>query len=264
MTPSLVVPVVAGVVAGIVANYIADSLPLSRRLGVPFCANCGSPYPWNAYLWGRACPHCGHGRGVRPMLLLGAMVCLSIFTWLQPHKMGYLAGLLLLTYFGVIVTIDIEHRLILHPTSIVGALLAFGIGVGIWGAVRTLEGGLAGLAVMLALYGFGILFSRLRARRLRAAGRDPDEEDALGWGDVILGGIIGLLLGWPLIVAGLVMGILLGGLLGLIVIVATLIRGSYRQQALMLFMPYAPSFILSTFLILFTPELISGLMPRVP
>lgn len=176
--------------------------------------------------------------------------------------MGYILGLLLLTYFAVIVTIDIEHRLILHPTSVVGALLALAIGTWVRGPIPTLSGGLAGLAVMLVLFAIGLGFTRIRSRRLEAAGKVPDGEDALGWGDVILGGIIGLVLGWPLIGLGLFMGILLGGVLGLAVIIATLIRGRYRQQALMLFMPYGPSFVISAFLILFMPNLISGIMPK--
>ncbi len=176
--------------------------------------------------------------------------------------MGYVLGLLLLTYFAVVVVIDLEHRLILHPTSIVGAVLAGGIGLWLHGAQVTLLGGLAGLVVMLALYAIGLVFSRIRTQRLRKSGREPDGEDALGWGDVILAGILGLVLGWPLIGLGLFLGILLGGIIGLILIVATMLRRQYREKAWMLFMPYGPAFIVSAFLILFIPSLIAGAMPR--
>lgn len=262
MALSLLIPVLAGLAAGVAANYIADSLPFTRGLSRAVCAHCGSAYPWGLYLAGRDCPHCGHRRGPRPWLVLVAMLALSVFTWLEPHRMGYALGMLLLTYFAVIVTIDVEHRLILHPTSIVGAALGLAIGIWVRGVMPTLGGGLVGLAVMLILYTIGLLFGRLRARRLQAAGLHPDGEDALGWGDVILGGIIGLLLGWPLIGLGLFLGILLGGIVGLAVIAATVVRGRYRQQALMLFMPYGPSFVLSAFLILFMPNLISGFIPK--
>ncbi len=262
MSGSLVLPLLAGVGCGFAANYIADSLPLSRKLTLPACAQCGAQYDWSTYLTLRACPNCGHRRGLRPWMVLVGMLALSFYTWLQPQRMGYVLGLLLLTYFAVVVIVDLEHRLILHPTSIVGAFLAAGIGLWIRGLAPTLLGGLAGLAVMLLLYTIGLLFSRLRARRLRATGQEPDGEDALGWGDVILGGILGLVLGWPLIGLGLFLGILLGGVVGLVLIVTTIVRGHYRQQALMQFMPYGPAFIVGAFLILFTPNLIAGILPK--
>lgn len=194
--------------------------------------------------------------------VLAGMIALSLYTWFQPHRMGYVLGLLLLTYFAVVVVIDLEHRLILHPTSIVGAILAGGIGVWVHGLQATLLGGLAGTVVMLTLYAIGLVFSRIRSQRLRNSGREPDGEDALGWGDVLLAGILGLVLGWPLIGLGLFLGILLGGIVGLILIVATVLRRQYREKALMLFMPYGPAFIVSAFLILFVPSLIAGAMPR--
>lgn len=262
MNASLVFALIAGVVSAIVANYIADSLPTTRRLGRPACSQCGIAYPWSTYLTYGACANCGHRRGPRPWIVLACMIALSLFTWFQPHRMGYVLGLLLLTYFAVVVIVDLEHRLILHPTSLVGAVLAAGIGFWVRGLVATVLGGVAGLAVMLLLYGIGLLFSNLRARRLKAAGREPDGEDALGWGDVILGGILGLLLGWPLIGLGLFLGILLGGIIGLVLILATIVRGRYRQNALMVFMPYGPAFIFSAFLILFLPNWIAGFVPK--
>ncbi len=262
MTVSLVIPLLIGLLSGIAANYVADSLPMSRRLGRPVCAQCGIPYAWRSYLTGGACPSCGHKRGLRTWIVLVIMILLSAYSWLQPHRLGFAFSMLLLTYFAVVVIIDLEHRLILHPTSAVGALLAAGIGIWARGLGATLLGGLIGTAVMLVLYGIGLAFSRMRNRRLAAAGREPDGDDALGWGDVILGGILGLLLGWPLIGLGLFLGILIGGIVGLAIIAATIVRGSYRKQALMVFMPYGPSFILSSFLILFVPEMIANLVPK--
>ncbi len=262
MTESLAVPLLVGLVSAIAANYFADSLPVNHALRRPQCLQCGNPLDWRTYLAARACPTCGNRRGWRPWVVVGCMIAVSLYTWLQPHRMGYAAGMLLLTYFAVVVIVDLEHRLILHPTSIVGAVLAAAIGWWTRGPLPTVLGGLVGLGVMLVLYGIGILFSRLRARRLEASGRQPDGEDALGWGDVILGGILGLVLGWPLIGLGLFLGILLGGVVGLALLLATVLRGRYREQALMLFMPYGPAFIVSAFLILFLPNLIAGVVPK--
>jgi prepilin signal peptidase PulO-like enzyme (type II secretory pathway) len=191
-----------------------------------------------------------------------ALVCLSLFTWLEPHPMGFLVGLILLTYFAVVVVIDVEHRLILRPTSVFGACLALAIGWWLHGPLPTLLGGAAGLAIMAVFYFLGVLFSRVRNRRLRAMGKSEDGEEALGAGDVTLAGILGLLLGWPLIWFGLLLGVLLGGLIGLIIVLVVLVRGQYARRALMLFMPYGPSFVLSAFLIMFIPNLVAGLLPR--
>jgi leader peptidase (prepilin peptidase)/N-methyltransferase len=67
-------------------------------------------------------------------------------------------------------------------------------------------------------------------------------EDALGFGDVNLAGIVGLLLGWPLIIFGLLFAILVGGAFSLLLVAAMMIRRRY--QAFMA-IPYAPFLVLS-------------------
>lgn len=262
MSFSLIVPLVAGALSAVAVNYFADTLPRTRRLSAPACARCGTAYRWNTYLVGRQCPVCGNDRGLRPWIVWGGMLALGIYTWLQPHRMGYVLGMLLLSYFAIVIVIDVEHRLIMHPTSLAGGLLALGIGIWLRGVLLTLLGGLAGLAIMSVLYYVGVLFSKLRARRLEAAGMPGDNEEALGGGDVILAGVLGLLLGWPLIWFGLLLGILLGGLIGLVLVIASFVRGRYGRQALMLFMPYGPAFIVSAFFILFLPNVIRGIVPN--
>lgn len=259
---TLVIPIVVGWIGGWVANYLADVLPITRRISRPACSQCAHPYDLLPYLGFRPCESCGHRRGIRPWLVQLIMVAASLYTWTKPHPMGYALGMLLLTYFGVVVVIDLEHRLILHPTSIVGALLALGIGYRVHGLSETLLGGLGGFLIMLALYYLGVLFSKYRARRMRAAGQEVDTEEALGAGDVILAGILGLVLGWPIIWFSLLLGILLGGVVGIILLVTMLVRGHYGKQALMVFMPYGPYFILSAFFILFLPNWIVGVLGR--
>src|SRR5512138_1357003 len=259
----IVVPIIAGWLGGWVVNYLADTLPRTRRFSRPTCAQCGEPYRIANYLLVGACERCGHKRELRPWLVQIAMIAVSLYTWFRPQpKMGYALGLLLLIYFAVVVVIDLEHRLILHPTSIVGAVLALGIGLLMNGIVPTVLGGLAGFGIMLALYYLGVLFSRYRARKLRAAGQEADEEEALGAGDVILAGILGLVLGWPLIWFTLLLGILLGGLVGIVLLIGMMVRGLYGKQALMVFMPYGPYFVLSAFFILFLPNWIISMWPK--
>jgi leader peptidase (prepilin peptidase)/N-methyltransferase len=273
----LVIPLLAGWLSGWVVNYLADTLPLTRRLSTPICAHCNQPYRIGDYLLFRACTNCAHRRGIRPWLVQLAMLAVSLYTWFRPpemrygiqalkwswlHAFEYPIAILLLTYFALVVVIDLEHRLILHPTSVVGALIALVIGMLLSGPLPTLEGGLAGLAIMLALYYLGVLFSKFRARRLKAAGQEADTEEALGAGDVILAAVLGLVLGWPMIWFALLLGILLGGIVGILLLAAMLLRGLYGRQALMVFMPYGPYFVLSAFIILFLPNWITGVLGR--
>jgi prepilin signal peptidase PulO-like enzyme (type II secretory pathway) len=154
-----------------------------------------------------------------------------------------------------------EHRLILHPTSIFGSLLALTVGFIKHGISTTLIGGLSGLLIMLALYYFGVLFAKIRAKRMLANGQDADEEEALGAGDVILAAIIGFILGWPMIWFGLLLGILLGGLVSLLLVLGLILTRRYETNALMLFIPYGPYFITSTFLIVYLPHFVEKLVP---
>jgi leader peptidase (prepilin peptidase)/N-methyltransferase len=262
MNSSLILPLLAGLLSAVMVNYLADELPRTRLLTHPACRNCSTAYRWLDYLAMKNCRNCGFSRGFRPWVVLGAMLALALFAWLQPHRLGFAIGMILLTYFAVVIVIDVEHRLILQPTSVFGALLALAIGWSLHGILPTLLGGVAGFAIMSGFYYLGVLFTRMRERRLAALGQPADGEEALGGGDVTLAAILGLLLGWPLIWFGLLMGVLLGGLIGLLIVLVALLRGRYGSRAFSLFMPYAPSFVLSAFLIMFVPTFVSGLLPR--
>jgi len=164
-------------------------------------------------------------------------------------------------YLGLVFVIDLEHRLILHPTSIFGALLGLGVGWLFHGIKTTLIGGMAGLIIMLTFYLFGMLFARIRANRMKKQGLEADDEEALGFGDVILACVLGLMLGWPLIWFGLLLGILLGGLVTLPMLLVRLTSKRYNDDAWMVFIPYGPFFIISTTLIIFFPKFLGSLLP---
>ncbi len=190
------------------------------------------------------------------------MPAVSINTWMNPpSKIEYLLGIILLTYFGTVFVIDMEQRLILHPTSIFGVVLGLIVGTVSHGVKATLLGGLGGLLIMLGFYYFGVLFARIRTKRMLALGQETDDEEALGAGDVILATILGLMLGWPLIWFGLLLGILLGGFFSLMLILWLVVTRKYGKNALMLFIPYGPYFIMSAFLIIFFSKFIQMMLP---
>jgi len=256
----LLLPILLGWFAGYFVNYASDVLPFTRRFSRPACPHCQSHFSWAEYLTLHACRSCGKGRSLRTWIVQILAVVSFTYFWLFPSKvLGFWLGAIILIYFGVITVIDLEHRLILHPTSVVGAILGVIVGIYIHsrtggfllGAGTSLLGGILGFGVMYLLYQFGALVARMRARRMQVAGQADDEEEALGGGDVYLLGILGLMVGKDFILNTLVLGVLFGGIVSLILIIALLARGRYSNGALMTFIPYGPYFIIAAFYILF-------------
>lgn len=245
MNISILIPIALGWLAGYLVNYLSDVLPVTRRFSRPVCPKCGGAMLWKDYLLLRGCPACGGGRGKRTIITQVVMLASSIYLWLAPPaRLGFPLALLLLTWLGIVFVIDLEHRLILHPVSIVGALLGFGIGLVAHGLIPTLAGGAFGFGVMLVFYFFGEVFARSMSKRRG----EEIEEVALGFGDVNLCGVTGLLLGWPVILAGLLFTIFAGGIASLLVIVVLLLRKRYQA---FIPIPYAPFLILSILFYLF-------------
>ena len=235
---------VIGLLVGLGINYLADVLPITRKFTRPVCIRCNTAFSTGDYLLGRKCRSCDKPRSWRyPVVLIASAVAAAIL-WIIPVTHDVIWPALLLTgYFGLVAVIDLEHRLVLHPVSIFGAFLGAAIGIGLHGVSRTLIGGVVGFGFMLALYWLGGVFGKWMARR---RGEEIDEV-ALGFGDVNLAGICGLLLGWPGVIAGLVAGILLGGFASLAVIAVQLIRRKYTPFTAI---PYAPFLILGTVILL--------------
>lgn len=262
MDMTLLIPVILGWLSGLFINYASDVLPRTRRMSQPACVVCQAPFSWQEYLMLRHCRSCGRARSLRTWLVQILTVLVFVYIWLDPpQSVGILLGMLVIVYFGIITVIDLEHRLILHPTSLAGAVLGlvvgtyvhgYSLGGGLLAGVgKSLLGGLFGFGLMFLLYQFGAIVARYRARKMQAAGQADDEEEALGGGDVYLAGVLGLMLGWPFIWNALLLGVLLGGLISFLFLLVLLIRRRYSRDALMTFIPYGPYFIIGAFYLLF-------------
>ncbi len=218
----IAVATLAGLAAGILVNYLADVLPATRRLSAP---------PWWPLSAESINDYLQLGRVV--LVLLAYITAALLLVRFPPAELSRAFLALLLIHFGVVIVIDIEHRAILHPVSLTGAIL-----FGLWGILRrgwlaTLLGGAAGFLIMLAFYWLGEQLGRWLARRRGEAWDDV----ALGFGDVNLSGVIGLLLGWPSVLGGLVLGILTGGVYSAGHILVQVLRRRYRALAAI---PYGP------------------------
>jgi len=240
-------PLLIGWLCGLVVNYLADTLPVKRKLTRPACPKCQNDMGFvNYFLWPRSYQSCGKRRQMRTWLVELFLVLSSIWLWrYAPAQLGYWIGLLWLVYFSLVTVIDIERRLILHIVSLIGLILGLLTGVRLHGMTSTLLGGAVGFLVMLALYFFGFLYLKL-SKKLR--GQQPEESEALGFGDVNLSGVIGLLLGWPGIIGGLVIAIVLGGFVSLIYLLYTLARRQYNPN---ISLPYGPFLAASAVILLY-------------
>lgn len=261
MSITLIVPIIIGWIAGLVVNYLSDVLPFTRRFSQPVCHHCGEPYKWMDYFLFHPCKN-GHIRKTRLWVAQVFILSASIYAWLNPPaKIGYIFGLILIIYFGAIIIIDIEHHLILNPISIFGAVLGLITGSVSHGISATLWGGLGGFLILTGCYYFGALVSYFRAKRMRSAGLEADDEEALGSGDVTLATVLGFMLGWPLIWFSLFLGILLGGFFSLLLVIWLVVTRKYGKNALMVFIPYGPYLVAGAFLIIFFPKFIQAFLP---
>ena len=158
----------------------------------------------------------------------------------------------MLVYLGTVIVIDVEHHLILHPVSLVGAFLGFWIGILLHGLRATIIGGVVGFGAMLAFYLLGIAFVRFSAR-LR--GQPIQESEGIGFGDVNLSGVIGLLLGWPGILAGLLVAIILAGAVSILYLIFMLTKRLYHSG---LTIPYGPFLAGSAIILLYLKDIFAG------
>ena len=237
---------IIGLAAGILVNYLADVLPATRKLVAPICLFCGKEqYLLNYFFWPRRCEHCGKRRSLRTWVIEVLFIISTLWLGLSgPMQVGFFTGMILLIFFGLVVIIDLEHRLIMNPVSIVGAVIGLLVGTRLHGLKSTLLGGIAGFCAMLILYYLGGALMKWLARR---RGRVLDEE-ALGFGDVNLSGILGLILGWPGILIGLMLTVLIAGIVSFVYLLFSLVTRRYRFD---LAIPYGPFLISSAVALLF-------------
>lgn len=247
----IILVVSIGGIMSMIINYLADVLPYTRKFSKPSCHNCGYTFRWNEYLFSFRCPKCKTRPSLRYFLVLifsiAASLCAAIFSI---KGMNYWEVVLLLTFLGIIIVIDIEHRAVLNETSIVGAVLMLILGsmmngqTLLDGFLMSLLGGAVGFGIMLLLYYGGGLF----AKYLGKIRHQEIEEVALGFGDVNVMGFLGLLIGWPDVLSMFVLAILLGGIISILVMVILSLMKKYRSFTAI---PYAPFLVIATVVILF-------------
>src|SRR5512138_483669 len=149
MSAIILLPIILGWFAGLFINYIADVLPVTRRFSHATCPECQTPFSLVDYLTLHVCRQCGKMRSLRTWLVQILAVIAFVYFWLHPSKaLGIPLGMLVLIYFAIITVIDLEHRLILHPTSLAGAILGLIVGTSIHSRINN-NGLLIGMGLSL-------------------------------------------------------------------------------------------------------------------
>lgn len=243
----LILSALYGWLLGIIVNYLADVLPVTRRLSRPTCISCANEYSLKDYLLFKRCNGCREHRTIRTWAVQVIFVFLLVLITIIPlRRIDFWVASVLLVFFAVVVVIDIEYRLILLPVSLVGAVGGAILGWKLNGLESTILGGIAGFAIMLGLYFLGVLFMRAVSR----SGSAPTDESALGFGDVYLSGVIGLMLGWMDIIGGLLFAMIIGGIISLLYILITWLTKRYRPLSAI---PYGPFLVIGAMIYLFVP-----------
>jgi leader peptidase (prepilin peptidase)/N-methyltransferase len=214
----------AGLAAGVGVNALADRIAGDEDppLRGGDCPRCRAPLParrlvplvgW--YLLGRRCPACGAALAPRrPLvdvaLLLAFPVLLAHVAALGHH--GRLPPALLFgvdalaaTVLALIFVVDLEHHLILdivvYPAA--AALLVLALALDHKALAAMSFGAVLSGGLFLAFYGLGYLIYH---------------EEALGFGDVKLAALVGMMVGWPGIIDALVLCALLGAAISVLLL----------------------------------------------
>lgn len=210
-----------GWLAAILVNWCADVLPdWGRPHQTPALAACtwlhAATLPWQ-FLRGGRCPGCGQPLAQRSMAVeLATPLLFAAFGWHLASQPLHLAiGWLYVAFFVAVTVIDLETRRVLNVMLAPAAVVA--AGASLLAAPPTPTSMFLGGAA-----GFGLFFL------LGVLGRG-----ALGFGDVKLAGVIGLMTGFPDVLAALAIGALLGGVVALALLVT---RRATRKTKI----PYAP------------------------
>jgi leader peptidase (prepilin peptidase)/N-methyltransferase len=242
----LIFIVILGLFAGLAVNFIVDWFYIRRSFLKQDYENAIKEAGWLRYLlWPWNIPSCSLAKKIRITIVQILFIMIALWLWFAPPpKVEFWWGFGWLIYFIIVIVMDLEYKVVLHPISIAGGFLGLAFGTWFHGFESALLGGVIGFGVMFVFYKLGELFIRWQSKR---RGTDIDEI-ALGFGDVNIAGVIGFILGWPGIVLGLVIAILAGGVVSILYLIIMILAGRLKAFSAI---PYAPFLIFSTFILLY-------------
>jgi len=223
-----------GIAIGSFLNVCIDRLPAGKSLMFPSsaCDACGRRLSWSdlfpvlSYLFlGGKCRYCGARIPIRVFWVeLGTGILFGFLVWyygLQPELVVSLFyGCILI----VLAVIDLEQKLILNKVVYPTAIIAMVINIFLpdFGLKNFLFGLLGGAIGFVILFLPALIYSK-----------------GMGWGDVKMAGLIGLMAGYPRIFVAVLGAVVLGGLVA-VFLLATRKKG--RKEGI----PFGPFLALAT------------------
>jgi leader peptidase (prepilin peptidase)/N-methyltransferase len=239
-----------GAVIGSFINVVADRVPEGKSVVSPpsHCSGCQQQIsavdniPIVSYLLLRGrCRNCGVAIPRRLLWVeLGTGILFAFLYW--HYGLGWELALVVLycCMFVSLLLIDLEKRILPNKMVYPGMIIAFtiaalgsifgfepsyivGMGFPLWIVDAAVGGGI----------GFGILFIIAIASR-----------GGMGWGDVKLAALIGLVAGFPLVILALFLAVIAGGLTAAILL---LLKLKGRKDAI----PFGPFLSLAAMVTLF-------------
>ena len=224
-----------GLAVGSFLNVCADRLPEKKSLASPpsHCDSCQRRLtaldlvPVFSYLWLRGkCRYCGaHIPSRIPLVELATGSVFAFLFW--RYGMTWQFGLYAVysSLLLLLAVIDLEKGLILNVIVYPVAAVAFVVGFFVpeFAIYKGILGGAIGFAILFLV---GLVF-----------------RGGMGWGDVKMAGLIGLMTGFPNVFPALFCGIVIGGIAAAVLL---LMRKKSRKDAI----PFGPFLALGAFLAL--------------
>lgn len=257
----------AGILAGGVVNALADDLPKRRPVRLPhYPDDLSRPVSaWlglTAFLLGqRTSPNGARLSWRYPLteLLTAGLMVLTVYVSQIRTDVSALQTVFWCLYMAAMVlitVIDVEHRLILfvviNPLVVLVAIEALLTPENAAPSlIDALIGGAAGYIVFFLLFNGGALFTYILGK-IRG---QPIDEVAFGYGDVMLAGVSGLMLGWQALIFSMFITIFLGAFGALIYIAYR--RFSPKGYTAFSPIPYGPYIVIGTLLMLLFPSQVS-------
>ncbi|MBM3154795.1 MAG: prepilin peptidase [Chloroflexi bacterium] len=219
----------SGSAVGSFLNVVADRLPQGKSIVSPpsHCPGCSRELsawelvPIFSYLWlkGR-CRTCNMAIPLRLFLVeLGTGVLFAVLFWRYGLGWELALAVLYCCLFLSLLVIDIEHGIL--PNAIVygGMVVAFVLAVVVrvvpWMTEIRIESAIVpdlSSAAVGGAVGFGLLLLPALIYPLLTG------KEGMGWGDVKLAGLIGLVVGFPLVLLAMFLAIISGGLVAAILL----------------------------------------------
>jgi leader peptidase (prepilin peptidase)/N-methyltransferase len=226
-----------GLAVGSFLNLCIDRLPGGKSIVRPgsHCDNCNQSLkavdlvPVFSYIWlkGR-CRYCGARIPLRsPIVEFATAAIFAFLAWHYGLSLELAFAVVYASIFIVIFAIDLEQELILNIVVFPAIILAFAFSF-FWGGFEEFWPKIGPGFVLSALLGGVVGFVLMLLPYLITRGR------GMGYGDVKLAALIGLMSGLPLVLIALLVGIIAGGLVAVFLLVSRAVKS--RKAAI----PYGP------------------------